>query len=66
MALVITLYDIQKYDFKCHGIPTNKNLKITNCLQENQIFRYYNSKNNLTLQQIDSYYKVLHYLQSLL
>ena len=30
----------------CHGTPTNKNLKITNCLQENQIFRYYNSKNN--------------------
>ena len=30
----------------CHGTPTNKNLEITNCLQENQIFRYYNSKNN--------------------
>ena len=30
----------------CHGIPTNKNLEITNSLQENQIFRYYNSKNN--------------------
>ena len=29
-----------------HGTPTNKNLEITNCLQENQIFRYYNSKNN--------------------
>ena len=28
----------------CHGTPTNKNLEITNCLQENQIFRYYNSK----------------------
>ena len=23
----------------CHGTPTNKNLEITNCLQENQIFR---------------------------
>ena len=30
----------------CHGTPTNKKLEITNCLQENQIFRYYNSKNN--------------------
>ena len=30
----------------CHGTSTNKNLEITNCLQENQIFRYYNSKNN--------------------
>ena len=30
----------------CHGTPTNKNLEITNCLQENQIFRYYNSKTN--------------------
>ena len=30
----------------CHGTPTNKNLEITNCLQENQIFRYYNSKIN--------------------
>ena len=30
----------------CHGTPTNKNLEITNCLQENQIFRHYNSKNN--------------------
>ena len=30
----------------CHGTPTNKNLEITNCLQKNQIFRYYNSKNN--------------------
>ena len=50
----------------CHGTPTNKNLEITNCLKENQIFRYYNSKNNLTLQQIDNYYKFLHYLQPLL
>ena len=49
-----------------HGTPTNKNLEITNCLQENQIFRQYNSKNNQTLQQIDSYYKFLHYLQLLL
>ena len=24
----------------CHETPTNKNLEITNCLQENQIFRY--------------------------
>ena len=30
----------------CHETLTNKNLEITNCLQENQIFRYYNSKNN--------------------
>ena len=30
----------------CHGTPTNKNLEITNCLQENQICRYYNSKTN--------------------
>ena len=30
----------------CHGTPTNKTLEITNCLQENQIFCYYNSKNN--------------------
>ena len=30
----------------CHVTPTNKNLEITNCLQENQIFRYHNSKNN--------------------
>ena len=30
----------------CHGTPTSKNLEITNCLQENQIFRGYNSKNN--------------------
>ena len=30
----------------CHRTHTNKNLKITNCLQENQIFRYYTSKNN--------------------
>ena len=50
----------------CHGTPTNKNLEITNCLEENQIFHYYNSKTNLTLQQIDSYYKFLHYLQLLL
>ena len=50
----------------CHGTPTNQNLEITNCLQENQIFRYYNSKNNLTLQQINSYYKFLYYLQPLL
>ena len=34
------------YFHVCHGTPTNKNLEITNCLQENQIFRYYNSKNN--------------------
>ena len=34
------------YSRVCHGTPTNKNLEITNCLQENQIFRYYNSKNN--------------------
>ena len=46
--------------------PTNKNFKITNCLQENQIFRYYHSKNKLTLQQIDSYYKFVHYFQPLL
>ena len=30
----------------CRGTPTNKNLEITNCLQENQILCYYNSKNN--------------------
>ena len=36
----------QIYFRVCHGTPTNKNLEITNCLQENQIFRYYNSKNN--------------------
>ena len=30
----------------CHGTPTNKNLEITNCLYENQIFRYCTSKNN--------------------
>ena len=30
----------------CHRTPTIKNLEITNCLQENQIFRYYNSKNS--------------------
>ena len=30
----------------CHGTPTNKNLEIKNCLQENQIFRYHTSKNN--------------------
>ena len=30
----------------CHRNPTNKNLEIKNCLQNNQIFRYYNSKNN--------------------
>ena len=29
-----------------HGTPTNKNLEITNCLQENQIFRDCNSKDN--------------------
>ena len=30
----------------CHGTPTHKNLEITNCLQENHKFRYYNLKNN--------------------
>ena len=30
----------------CHGTLTNEKLEITNCKQENQIFRYYNSKNN--------------------
>ena len=34
------------YFFVSHGTPTNKNLEITNSLQENQIFRYYNSKTN--------------------
>ena len=26
------------YFHVCHGTPTNKNLEITNCLQENQVF----------------------------
>ena len=30
----------------CHGTPTNKNLEITNCLQEIQIFCYHTSKTN--------------------
>ena len=34
------------YFYVCYGTRTNKNLEITNCLQENQIFCYYNSKNN--------------------
>ena len=48
-TMLFTLFVIAEplmYFCVCHGTPTNKNLEITNCLQENQIFRYYNSKIN--------------------
>ena len=47
----------------CHGTPTNKNLEITNCLQENQIFRSYNSKKYLNTSTNRQF---LYYLQPLL
>ena len=36
----------------CHETLTNKNLEITNCLQENQTFRYYTSTNRQLLQVV--------------
>ena len=42
-TLLFNLFVIAKplmYFRVCHETSTNKNLEITNCLQENQIFRY--------------------------
>ena len=47
---LLVIAESQMYFPVCHGTPTNKNLEITNCLQENQIFRYYTLKNKQLLQ----------------
>ena len=42
-TVLFNLFVIAKpliYFCVCHETPINKNLEITNCLQENQIFRY--------------------------